>query len=382
MQIKRMISTIDTHTAGEPTRIVTAGIPHIHGRTMMEKKRWLQNNDGVRRMVMLEPRGHKDMFGAIITDPVSEEADIGVIFMDAKGYLDMCGHGSIGSVTMLLNTGMIPIKQLNQVDSENSDEKNSAGQNRANNNSICQKVVIDTPAGKVTAHATIKNGVVTEVKICNVPAFYYDSVVVDLPEIGKVNVNISYGGNFFGLVNSRDLNIDVDVVNLRQLTELGMQIRDRVNELIVVVHPVTGEKNEVGLTEIYQDVLTDKAFNRDSCVDGFYKNLSSENHNETLYNSKNVVVFGNGQIDRSPCGTGTCAKMAYLYEKGKLAIDEPYVNASIINTLFTGKIIGETKVGNRKAILPEITGRAHITGFHNFIADDDDPFKEGFALCR
>ncbi len=342
MQIKKIISTIDTHTAGEPTRIITAGIPHIVGKTMMEKKLWLQDNmDSVRKMVMLEPRGHKDMFGAIITEPVSDDADAGVIFMDAKGYLDMCGHGSIGSVTVLLNTGMIPIREqlIDGLDS-----------------SITQKVIIDTPAGKITADAAIGNGAVTSVRICNVPAFYYDSVTVNLPDVGRINVNISYGGNFFALVNAGDLNMEIDLANLDKLTALGIEIRCRVNELVTVIHPGTGQKSEVALTEIYQDVQT------------------------ANYNSKNVVVFGNGQIDRSPCGTGTCAKMAYLYEKGKLAVGEPYVHASIINTVFTGKIIGETVVGNKKAIFPEITGKAHITGFHNFIAEEDDPFKEGFAL--
>ncbi len=343
MQIKQIISTVDTHTAGEPTRIITSGIPHVHGQTMMDKKMWLQKNkDSIRKMVMLEPRGHKDMFGAIITDPVSDDADIGVIFMDAKGYLDMCGHGSIGTVTVLLNMGMIPIKE-------------DSGTNT-------QKIVIDTPAGKIIAEAVIENGNVIEVKICNVPSFYYETVIVELPSIGKVNVNISYGGNFFGLVNSKELNIDVDIKNLEKLTAIGMEIRKQVNERIAVVHPATGQNSVVGLTEIYQDILPD--------------NYSASKR----YNSKNVVVFGNGQIDRSPCGTGTSAKMAYLYQKGKLAIGEPYVHASIINTVFTGKIIAETMVGNKKAIIPEITGRAHITGMHNFVADKDDPFKEGFTL--
>ncbi|MBF0376511.1 MAG: proline racemase family protein [Desulfamplus sp.] len=352
MQIDRVISTVDTHTAGEPTRIITSGIPYIKGKTMMEKKIWLQNNlDNVRKIAMLEPRGHKDMFGAIITEPLSDDADAGVIFMDSKGYLDMCGHGSIGSVTVLLNSGMIPI----------------------NDNSDIQKVVIDTPAGKITAHAAIENGVATDVRICNVPAFYYDRVVVNLPLLGDINVDISYGGNFFALVNVKELKMELEVKNIDKLTSIGLQIRKAINELITVIHPISGERCQVPLTEIYQD----------GCFSTENSSYSKEhffNKTNTQYHSKNVVVFGNGQIDRSPCGTGTCAKMAYLYEKGKLAIGEPYLHASIIDTVFTGKIIGETLVGDRRAILPEITGRAYITGFHNFIVQKDDPFKEGFVL--
>lgn len=334
MQINRVISTVDTHTAGEPTRIVTGGIPNIPGKTMMEKKIWMQNNlDHVRRMIMLEPRGHRDMFGAVITSPACDDAHAGVIFMDSKGYLDMCGHGSIGSVTVLLNTGMVPVD--------------------INSGSGSQKVIIDTPAGKVTAHASIEDGVATEVRICNVPAFYYDSLTIDLPSVGKIHVDISYGGNFFALVNVKELDMDIKVENIERLKFLGLEIRSRVNDIITVVHPVSGERGQVALTEIYQD--------GSPC--------------------RNIVVFGNGQIDRSPCGTGTCAKMAYLYEKGKLGIGQAYLHSSIINTLFTGKVLGETKAGNRRAILPEITGRAHITGFHSFIAEKDDPFKEGFDLC-
>lgn len=333
MHIDKMITTVDTHTAGEPTRIVTGGIPHIPGKTMMEKKIWMQDHlDHVRKMLMLEPRGHADMFGAVITSPSCDEASAGVIFMDSKGYLDMCGHGSIGAVTVLLGTGIIPV-----------DMQSNGGS---------QKVVIDTPAGKITADATVNNGVVTEVKICNVPAFYYDSLTIDLPGAGKVNVEISYGGNFFALVNVRELNMELKIGNIEKLKSFGIEIRRLVNDAITVIHPGSGQKCPVALTEIYQDGTP----------------------------CKNMVVFGNGQIDRSPCGTGTCAKMAYLYEKGKLGIGEPYNHASIINTTFTGKILKESVVGNRRAILPEITGQAHITGFHRFVSDSSDPFNEGFTL--
>ncbi|MBF0259220.1 MAG: proline racemase family protein [Desulfamplus sp.] len=376
MHIHTMISTIDTHTAGEPTRIVTGGIPHIPGKTMMEKKIWMQDHlDHVRKMLMLEPRGHKDMFGAVITSPCCNDAHAGVIFMDSKGYLDMCGHGSIGAVTVLLNTGMVTLQDL----SENINQNNS------------RQIILDTPAGTITACAAIENGAATEVSIRNVPSFYYDTLYIDLPSVGRINVDIAYGGNFFALVNVKELKMELEVENIDRLTSAGLEIRNLVNDAITVIHPATGAKCQVPLTEIYQENYRDHAYpDHDHALMGTTKNESrmiansSKNFHIKSFNKRascrNIVVFGNGQIDRSPCGTGTCAKMAYLYEKGKLGIGEPYLHSSIINTVFTGTILEEAVVGNKRAILPQITGRAHITGFHSFIAETDDPFKEGFSL--
>lgn len=326
MNIKKMISTVDCHTAGEPTRIITGGIPHIPGKSMTEKKIWMQTHmDHVRKLLMQEPRGHQDMFGAVITAPAAEDAHAGVIFMDSKGYLDMCGHGSMAAVTVLLNTGMIP---------------------------MVEEVIIDTPAGRITAHAVIEDGNVVKVTLCNVPAFFYDSVTIELPDVSRLNVDISYGGNFFALVNVADLNMELTLENIEPLKQIALDIRKRINDAVDIVHPVTGESVDIPLTELYQ----------------------------TGSPTKNMVVFGNGQIDRSPCGTGTCAKMACLFAKGKLGIGEEYLHSSILDTLFVGKIVGETKVGGKRAILPEITGEAYITGFHNFIVEKNDPFKEGFSL--
>ncbi|SLM31724.1 Proline racemase [Desulfamplus magnetovallimortis] len=326
MHIEKMITTVDCHTAGEPTRIITGGIPHIPGKIMMEKKKWMQQKmDKVRKMLMLEPRGHQDMFGAVITAPATEDADAGVIFMDSKGYLDMCGHGSIAAVVVLLNTGMIP---------------------------LADKVLIDTPAGRITANVTIENGMAAKVRICNVPAFFYDSVSIELSGLGSLKVDISYGGNFFALVNTKDLGVELILDNVDYLKRKALEIREKVNDAIKVVHPGTGEVSQVALTELYQNGSP----------------------------AKNMVVFGSGQIDRSPCGTGTCAKMAWLYSKGKLGMMEPYPYMSILGTQFTGKILGETMVGAKPAILPEIEGEAFITGFHNFVMQARDPFQEGFSL--
>lgn len=333
MNIEKRISTVDCHTAGEPTRIVTGGIPHIPGKTMVEKKRWLQDHlDDVRKMLMWEPRGHRDMFGALITAPCQESAHAGVIFMDSKGYLDMCGHGSMAAVMVLVNTGMIPMTDT---------------------------VHLDTPAGPITARVALENGRVGRVSIQNVPAFHYDSVTVDLPDTGagsfQVKVDIAYGGNFFGLVDVADLGLPLEIEAIDRLKPMALEIRQRLNDAVRVRHPGTGVDGEVALIELYQNGKEGAP-------------------------TKNMVVFGNGQVDRSPCGTGTCAKMALLFEKGKLKVGDSYPHLSILDTLFVGKVVDETTVGGRKAIVPEISGEAFITGFHDFVVDPMDPFKAGFQL--
>lgn len=333
MNLNRMITTVDTHTAGEPTRIVTAGMPRIPGTTMAEKKTWTRDHlDHLRRMLMLEPRGHQDMFGAIITAPTSPDAHAGVLFMDSKGYLDMCGHGTIGVVTALISTGMIALEPVE-------------GQQT-------HQVILDTAAGKISATACLENDQVTAVTFRNVAAFFHDSVQIQIPGVGALSVAIAYGGNFFALVAAEALHTALELKNLERLKFLSLEIRDAVNAAVALVHPLTGEARSVDLVEIYQEGDPDK----------------------------NLVVFGTGQVDRSPCGTGTCAKMAYLYAQGRLAIGQPYVYASILGTRFSGRIVEAVMVGNKKGVIPEITGRAHITGLHHFVAEPQDPFKDGFTL--
>ena len=333
MNIKKTVTTVDAHTAGEATRIVTGGVPHVPGTTMVEKKVWIQTHlDDLRKMLMWEPRGHQDMFGAILTAPASADAHTGIVFMDSGGYLDMCGHGSMGAATVLVDTGMVSLDGL-----EDGMEK---------------EIILDTPAGKITARVEIQDGGAGPVTLRNVPAFYYESVDIELPGLGKIKVDISYGGNFFALVNVNQLGLSLDTGPLDKLKAMGLEIRELVNEAVSIVHPGTGKSARVDLTEIYQD-------------------------GDPV---KNMVIFGNGQVDRSPCGTGTCAKMAWLYKMGRLDVGQIYHHESILNTRFVGKIAAETRVGDKVAIVPEITGSAHITGFHQFVAESKDPFKTGFLL--
>lgn len=328
------LKTIDTHTMGEPTRIIIEGLPSIPGNNMMDKKNYLVKHfDYVRTMAMHEPRGHKDMFGAVLIKPTKKEADIGVIFMDSGGYLNMCGHGSIGVSTILVNEGYVKVEEP------------------------ITTIVLDTPAGLVTAKVEVENKKAIGVSIENVPAFLYkENIKINLPELGEIPVDISFGGSFFALVDSKDLNLRVSLKNIEKLTELALIIREGVNKKVKIVHPNNPGINKVDLVEIYDESSNNKA------------------------NLKNVVIFGNGQFDRSPCGTGTSAKIAYLYGKDKLQRNETFVYESITGTMFKGRVLREVKIGKYKGIIPEIKGRAFITGYSHLIAEEEDPFKHGLIL--
>ncbi len=335
MHLNRLISTIDTHTAGEPTRVVTGGISHIPGKTMLEKKIWMANNeDNLRKMLMLEPRGHQDMFGAVLTAPISEDADMGIIYMDSGGYLDMCVHGSIGAVTAMVESGILkPIEDKNETS---------------------RQVILDTPAGKIDSTVRLDQGRVKSVTIKNVLSFYYDSLEVELDGLGKIPVSICYAGNYFAIVKSEYLNLGVEQQHVNKLIEYGLTIRDKVNDNIDIRHPENGEPGRVNLVEFYEETIP----------------------------PRNVVIFGSGQADRSPCGTGTGAKMALLHANNKLKIGQPYPYQSIIGTEFVGEILEEKQMKERTAIVPAVTGRAHIIGLQKFVIDDEDPFKYGFGLLK
>jgi len=334
MKAIRSIHAIDSHTMGEPTRIVTGGIPGIPGKTMADKKLYLEKEmDNIRTAIMLEPRGHNDMFGSIITAPVNEGADFGIIFMDGGGYLNMCGHGSIGAITAAIETGMVEAVEP------------------------ITKVGMDTPAGLVTAEAKVKDGKVQEVSIVNVPAFLYkEGVEVEMPNVGTIKFDISFGGSFFAIVHADQFGLRVEPNNANKLKDLALELRDIINRDVEIAHPTLGHINTVDLVEIYD----------------------APTHPDANY--KNVVVFGQGQVDRSPCGTGTSAKLATLFTKGELKEGEDFIYESILGTLFKGKIVGTGELEGYTTVTPEITGAAYITGFNHFVIDPDDPVKYGFVL--
>ncbi len=335
MKISKQIIAVDSHTMGEPTRIIISGIPNIPGDTMPEKKSYLEENlDHLRTAVMLEPRGHNDMFGSIITAPTKKEADLGIIFMDGGGYLNMCGHGTIGAMTVAVELGMVEVKEP------------------------ITEIVLEAPAGLVKGRVRVEDGKAKEVSFANVPAFLYKSnVVVEVPELGKtLTIDISFGGSFFAIVEAKQLGIDICPKNTNELNRMGMAIIKAVNEQVEVSHPELAHIKTVDLVEIYGPAKGEGA---------------------TL---QNVVVFGDGQVDRSPCGTGTSAKMATLFTKGKLKLGEEFVYESIIGTQFKGKVLESYEKNGILYVIPEITASAYITGMNHLLIDPMDPLKYGFSL--
>lgn len=336
-QFKRIISTIDSHTAGEPTRLVVSGLPPLPGASMEEKLMYARNNlDDLRGLLLLEPRGRQDMYGAVLTTPTDFRADFGLIFMNTQKFTTMCGHAVIGAATSLVETGMVSIVEPETI------------------------VTFDTPVGLVCTRVKTNAGRVQDVSFDNTPVFAFQlDAPVSVPDVKDVIVDIAYSGGFFALINAQQIGLDIDTSNMEALLDMGIRIRDAAQAQLSVRHP------ELEFT------------NRIDCVEfcGPTKRLEDG----SLF-ARNTVILGNRTMDRSPCGTGTCAKMAVLHAKGELKVNERFVSESIISTHFVGQIMSETLVGDIKSILPRITGRAYLTGYHQFVLDPEDPFQHGFNL--
>lgn len=330
----RIISAIDAHTAGEPARIVLSGLPPIRGETMAAKKQYMQEHlDGIRALLMREPRGHRDLFGVILTPSTTAWGQYGVLFIDNAGYIDMCGHGIMSAATALIETGTIP----------------AIGPDTT--------ITFDTPAGTVRAHARVEGGRVVEVSVANVPSFLHArNVTIDLPGVGQVLVDVAFGGNFFVLARAHDLGVAVHPDHYARLIELGLAIRRAANAALEVGHPSEPHLNTINLTEISEEL--DPA----QCL------------------ARSVVIFGAGQLDRCPCGTGTSAAMAARYARGELALGEEFTSEGILGTRFRGRLVREVQVGDKRAVEPVVTGSAYLTGIQQFVVDPDDPFQEGFTL--
>ncbi|PIC86186.1 proline racemase [Sporosarcina sp. P20a] len=333
MKYQRMFTTIDTHTGGNPTRTLISGMPPLQGQTMSEKMLYMQKEyDWIRKFLMNEPRGHGVMSGAIMTDPCHPEADVGVIYIETGGYLPMCGHDTIGFCTALIETGMIEVKEPYTM------------------------IKVDTPAGLVDVTVKVEKGVAKEVTFVNVPSFLLKTVELEVEDVGHIVCEIAYGGNFYGIIDARTLDLQLTKENGASLISKGIKIRNAINATQEIVHPEFPFIN--GLTHIE-----------------FYTNPT---HPEA--DLKNTVIVPPGGIDRSPCGTGTSAKLATLHSKNELKIDEHFVYESIVGTLFTARILEEITVGGVAGVIPEVTGSAWIMGMHRFYYNEKDPLREGYLL--
>ena len=339
------IVTIDSHTAGEPTRLIL-GHENLPGRSMADKRLHLMENlDHIRLLMTREPRGHRNIFAALFTEPVTTGADFGLIYMDAKRYPYLCGHAVIGAVMTVIEMGMIPA------------------------NEGIHPMIVDTPSGQVRAAATVNAGKVESVTIEMVPAFVQQTGcrldldemgdsdgMGDSDEMGRIEVDLVCVGGFFAMVDVAQLGISLARENHGQLIEMGMAIIDAANRQLTINHPVRSDIQTVDVTE-------------------FYDTNSDENRH-----GRSVVIFGESHIDRSPCGTGTTAKMTLFHHKGLLDLNQPYINTSPLGTTFKGQLIEKTRVGDIEAVVAEITGSAYITGVHEFVIDPRDPFPDGYLL--
>jgi len=333
------LKTIDAHAAGEPLRLIVDGFPTPAGRTMLEKREWARKKaDQLRRALMLEPRGHADMYGAVLTEPVSPGSHAGVLFMHNEGYSTMCGHGIIAVTTIALERGLLM----------------PGGDGTA--------VVYDSPAGTVHARAHIAapgpgpDVRVDSVRFVNVPSFVlYGGLTVKMGT-RQIRADVAFGGAFYAIVDGESVGLPLDLAHLPELRRAGMEIKHAIEKAQTIAHPL-----DPGLQGIYGTIFTGPPNAADADL-------------------RNVTIFADAEVDRSPCGTGTAAVMAVIEAMGLLAEGRPFVHESLIGTRFTGRVAGRTVVGECPAIVPEIEGSAWITGEHTFIVSDDDPLREGFRV--
>jgi len=335
------ITTIDAHTAGEPFRVITGGFPDLPGDTILARRRYAREHlDHLRTALMWEPRGHADMYGCIVTPPVTPEADIGVLFMHNEGYSTMCGHGIIGITKVVLETGLLPMR---------TDAPETT-------------VKIDTPAGLVTAHARIVDGHVKNVYFHNVPSFVLAlDETVEVPSLGEIRYDLAFGGAFYAYLQAEDVGLICTPENFRAFIEKGLAIKRAIVASRPIPHPF-----EKDLSFLYGPIFIGPPMQAGA--------LRGSVH------SRNVCVFAEGEVDRCPTGTGISGRLAIHHARGEVDVGETIVVESIIGTCFSGRIVETTTFGPHPAIIPEVEGAAHITGRHEFLIDPDDPLKDGFIL--
>ena len=329
---------VDGHTCGNPVRLVAGGGPNLEGSTMMEKRaHFLREYDWIRTGLMFEPRGHDMMSGSILYPPTRPDCDVAVLFIETSGCLPMCGHGTIGTVTMAIEQGLVTPKTPG-------------------------KLNLDTPAGLVTIEYEQNGQYVERVRLTNVPAFLYaEGLEVECPDLGNIKVDVAYGGNFYAIVEPQENYSDMDDYSALQLIAWSPVLRERLNEKYKFQHPLLPD------------------INRLSHILWTGKPKHPEAH------ARNAVFYGDKAIDRSPCGTGTSARMAQLTAKGKLKPGDEFVHESIIGSLFHGRVERATEVVGKDrtlpAIIPSIAGWARMTGYNTIFIDDRDPFAHGFTVA-
>ena len=333
MRSERLFTAVDSHTEGMPTRVVTGGVGVIPGDTMNAKRLYfMEHLDSIRQLLMNEPRGHAAMSGAILQAPTRADADWGVVYIEVSGCLPMCGHGTIGVATVLVETGMVPVVEP------------------------VTTIRLDTPAGLVIARVQVSDGHADAVTLENVPAFAVRlDEEIEVPGLGVVPYSLAFGGNFYAMVDLEDVGLPFDRARQHDILAAGLSIMGAINEQAPPSHPeIEG---------------VDHCHHVEFIAPG-----------STAQHSRHAMAIHPGRFDRSPCGTGTSARMAELWARGELGLDQDFVNESFIGSRFVGRLVAETTVAGLPAVVPTITGRAWVTGIGQYLLDPTDPFRTGFQF--
>jgi proline racemase len=334
MRARRYFTAVDSHTEGMPTRVITGGLGPVPGETMQERRLYFERHlDDLRLLLMREPRGHGAMSGAFLQPATRPDADWGVLFVEVSGLLPMCGHGTIGVATVLVECGMVEVSEPET------------------------RIRLDTPAGLVEATVRVSGGRAERVTLRNVPAFVSSlDAEVEVDALGAaITYDMAYGGNFYALVRASSIGLDPVPANSEELIARGLAIADAINASAPPVHPL------------------------DEAIRGC-KHVVFHAPGTNGAHARNATAIHPGWLDRSPCGTGTSARMAALHARGELALGQEFVNESIIGSRFSGRLVEELALGATPAVVPEVSGRAWITGMAQYLLDPTDPFPAGFAL--
>jgi len=333
MRSSRIFHAVDSHTEGMPTRVITGGVGVIPGATMNERRlHFIEHLDHLRRLLMNEPRGHAAMSGAILQPAARADCEYGIVYIEASGCLPMCGHGTIGVATVLVETGMVKVTEP------------------------VTEIPLDTPAGVVVARVRVVDGRAAAVTLANVPSFAERlDQVIDVPGYGRIEYSLAFGGNFYAMVELDAVGLPFDRSRQADILDAGLAIMDAVNASAPPKHPTIDGVDHVHHVEFIAP-------------------------GSDARRSRHAMAIHPGWFDRSPCGTGTSARMAELYARGELGLHADFINESFIGSKFTGRLVGTTTVGGHEAVLPQITGRAWITGTAQYLLDPDDPFPAGFEF--
>ena len=328
-----LFDCVDSHACGNPVRVVRGGGPVLEGSTMIERRaHFMREYDWIRRGLMFEPRGHDIMSGSILYESTRDDCDIAILYIETSGCLPMCGHGTIGTVTVIIQEGLVTPAEEGLVR-------------------------LDTPAGRVDVYYEMEGDRVSSVRLVNIPSFLYvEGLVVECPDLGKISVDVGYGGNFYAIVDPQENYSDLDDYTAADLVRWSPVVRQRINDIYDFVHPENDE------------------------IRGMSHMLWTGKPKKEGSHARNAVFYGDKAIDRSPCGTGTSSRMAQWAAQGKLKKGDVFVHESIIGSQFVGRVEDTTRVGEFDAIIPSIEGWARVTGYNQIIIDDDDPYAYGFSV--